>query len=167
MPVLEAVPVIDEHRGRHDASHSLGVPPHVTVLFPFATPEELADRLGVLSDAISRVEPFTATFHRVERFAEEVTWLQPADDTGFRRLTDAAWVAFPEYAPYGGAHEDAVPHLTIGTAPPATPADLRAAAEAIETRLPLLTRVTEVHYGVVTSEPGSWRVCHRLALRRS
>ena len=42
-PVPDAVAAVESHRERLDPSRVLGVPPHVTVLVPFAPPLELGD----------------------------------------------------------------------------------------------------------------------------
>lgn len=165
VPIRAAASIVDEYRATMDPSHALGVPPHVTVLFPFALPGEIGDAgIARLTDAIGNLPRFPVSFTRVDWFGEDVAWLRPVDDTGFRRLTETVQSLFPSFAPYGGAYEDAVPHLTIGTAPPTTPSLLRDAAAAIAPSLPVRTLVEEVHYGVFTDAPESWELRHRLPL---
>jgi 2'-5' RNA ligase len=167
VPIPGTASIVDEYRATMDPSHALGVPPHVTVLFPFASPDDIGDAgVARLRDEIRSLPRFAATFAGVDWFGEDVVWLRPVDDTGFRRLTETAHRLFPSFAPYGGAYEDAVPHLTIGMAPTATPEILRDAAAAITPSLPISAVVNEVHYGVFTGASGSWHVQHRLPLGR-
>jgi hypothetical protein len=42
VPVPEAERAVSRHRARLDAAAALGVPAHVTVLFPFVPPSEIA-----------------------------------------------------------------------------------------------------------------------------
>lgn len=162
VPVPVAAALVDAHRAVMDPSHALGVPPHVTVMFPFAAPE--AVDLVKLSDAVRSVPAFATVFEAVDWFGEDVAWLRPADDSGFRRLTTAVQDAFPAFAPYEGRYEDAVPHLTIGSRPAASAAQLHRAAADVRAGLPVPVSVEAVHYGVLSDEPGSWRVRHRLEL---
>jgi hypothetical protein len=162
VPVPTAAALVDVHRAVMDPSYALGVPPHVTVMFPFGDPETVD--LMRLRDAVRSVPAFATVFEAVDWFGEDVAWLRPADDSGFRRLTAAVQEAFPSFAPYGGRHEDAVPHLTIGSRPAASAAQLHRAAADVRAGLPVPVSVEAVHYGVLSDEPGSWRVRHRLAL---
>lgn len=141
------------------------MPPHVTVLFPFGTPEALGDGgIARLSASVRTVPTFSTHFVEVSWFGDEIAWLRAADDAPFLRLIHSVHASFPEYPPYGGAHDDIQPHLTIGTSTVVGSARLRGAAEAISARLPLQAMVTEVQYGVVTDEPGSWSLRHRIPL---
>jgi len=40
-------------------------------------------------------------------------WLDPEPALPFRDLTNAVWRMFPQHPPYGGAHPDLIPHLTL------------------------------------------------------
>jgi 2'-5' RNA ligase len=100
-------------RRRYDPQASLGVPAHVTILFPFM-PRALVDadvrrRLKLL---FARHAPFTCRLDRVDRFPV-TAYLAPADAAPFAELTRAVAATFPEYPPYGGEHAGVVPHLTI------------------------------------------------------
>ncbi len=165
VPVLEAAPAVDPHRSRLDPSSGLGVPAHVTVLFPFTPPESLDDASLVrLAAAVRSVPPFRVRFSATSWFGDDVLWLKPDDDGGFRALTRSVREVFPAALPYEGLHYDAVPHLTIGMAPLACYKQLREAESAVHTDLPIETTVRIVEYGVVSDSPGSWTVHHRLHL---
>jgi hypothetical protein len=160
VPAAEAA--VGAHRARLDASAHDGVPAHLTVLYPFLRPAEIGP--GVLAD-LSRLfagtPRFGFTLDRVRWFGESVVWLGPSDEAPFRALTERAALAYPSCPPYGGAHPDTVPHLTIGHR--GEPAELRAAGEAVRPLLPIRAEATEVTLmagpepGRPSAPPGQWR----------
>ena len=165
--VPEAEPVVAPYRLGLDRAAAWGVPAHVTVLYPFLEParldEDVLDRLGA---AVRGVPAFEATLAAVGWFGDEVAWLapDPVADAAFRALTAAAYDAFPDHPPYGGAHEDVVPHLTLGESAVAGLAAVRAAEHAVSPKLPVRTRVREVAVLAGAEVAGSWSVVHRIAL---
>lgn len=105
---------IEQFRQRHDPLAALGVPPHVTVHFPFVPPPLIDDAvLDVVADVISGFEAFDVTFVGIGEFPG-VVWLRPSPDQRFRQLTSALTAAFPAYPSYEGEFPDPQPHLTIG-----------------------------------------------------
>ena len=90
-----------------------GVPPHVTVLFPFLPVAALTPVIrSDLARLAARQAPFTAGFSRVEA-REEMVWLVPHDQRPFLDLTDAVATLWPDHPPYGGIHDTLIPHLTL------------------------------------------------------
>jgi 2'-5' RNA ligase len=125
VPAAEAA--VGAQRARLDSSARDGVPAHVTVLYPFLPPAEIGSEvLAELSRLFAAVPRFSFSLDRVRWFGESVVWLGPSDESPFRALTGLAVAAHPSCLPYRGAHEDVVPHLTIGHL--GGPAELRAAA---------------------------------------
>jgi hypothetical protein len=157
---------VAEHRTRFDIAASWGVDAHVTVLYPFR-PAETIDHTTVaqLRGVIGRVDAFDCTFERTAWFDEDVLWLAPEPDGPFRALMTATWQAFPDCPPYGGEIEDVIPHLTIGTHPPASLAELGIAEQAVRQHLPIATRVDHVALIAGTNKPNSWRVLDTFPLR--
>jgi 2'-5' RNA ligase len=155
-------PAVREHRARLDASARDGVPAHLTVLYPFLPPALIDDVvLTTLAALFAAFPAFAFTLDRVGWFAENVVWLGPRDEAPFRALTALAFEAFPSCAPYGGQHDDVVPHLTIGHQGGA-PA-LRAAADAVRPHLPVDAAATEITLmagPAPGTPPGQW---HQLA----
>lgn len=99
---------------------------HVTVLFPFVPPSAVdATVLRTLRDLFAGVHAYSYAFERTAWFDDQVLWLAPSDDRGFRRLTSLVHAAFPAYPPFGGVFADPVPHLTVGHEAPVE--ELRAA----------------------------------------
>lgn len=125
-------------RDRLDPVAAIGVRAHVTLLYPFAPPDALTDDVRRRIGAIVEAEPaFPFVLARMRRWPE-VVWLAPEPDQPFRRLIDALSAAFPDYPPYGGVHEEVIPHLTIAQD---TREDWLAAAERA---LPALLPVRDV-----------------------
>jgi 2'-5' RNA ligase len=161
--VPEAESVVAGHRADLDPASGLGVPAHVTVLYPFVPPERVDD--GVISDlagAVGSVTCFDVTFARLRWFERSVLWLAPEPAGPFLELTAAVQRAFPRYLPYGGAHTDLVPHLTIGKDRPDRVLEL--AERAIEPSLPFTARVSSAVLMEGSLDPGTWRVVAELPL---
>ena len=87
--VPEAERAIGALRLRHDRSAALGVPAHITVLFPFVTSSRIDE------DALAHVfAPFAAfdfALDRVERWDDGIVWLHPEPSQPFEELTAAVW----------------------------------------------------------------------------
>jgi 2'-5' RNA ligase len=163
--VPEAEPVVGALRQRLDANAALGVPAHVTVLFPFVP----ADRLdaGVrarVTDVIARSSTFGYRFSRTAWFDDRVVYLAPDDAHPFRELTHRVWEEFPAHPPFEGAHDDVVPHLTVGHEHP--PEVLRAAEADVRRHLPVEGTATEVLLLVEDEPGGRWRTAERFPLSR-
>jgi 2'-5' RNA ligase len=127
-------------------------------------PSDLDDGVHAkLTRAVATVREFTATFRSTGWFADKVLWLAPDPAEPFRTLTTSVAAAFPEHPPYEGAHNDVVPHLTVGHDAPVE--TLRAVERQVQPSLPVQKRVTEVE--VIVGRPevgGSWDVIGRFPL---
>jgi 2'-5' RNA ligase len=157
-----AVPAtIAQLRARMDPSAAVGVPAHVTLLYPFMPVEGLNDEVRRKISQIVATEPtFTVRFDRIDRFPN-VVYLPPQPSDPFQRLTAAIAAEFPDYPPYGGAYEIVVPHLTVAQD---VPDDFYAAAEhALPAMLPLKQIVREAWLiGHLPEQP--WHTLWRLPL---
>jgi 2'-5' RNA ligase superfamily len=162
LPVPAAEPAVGPHRARLDAAARDGVPAHLTVLYPFLPPDQVDDVvLGALGHLFAGFPAFAFTLDRVAWFGEQVVWLAPRDPDPFRAIMVATWAAYPDCPPYGNRHTEVIPHLTIGDQ--GTPADRRAAGDAVTPLLPVEAVATEVALmagpepGDPGMAPGSWR----------
>ncbi len=165
VPVPEAERVVSAYRDRLDRAATWGVPAHVTVLYPFLPPSAIsAAAIAALADAVGSVSAFDCEFATTGWFGEGVLWLAPRPDEPFRALTQAVSAAFPGYLPYGGAHDDVVPHLTIGDRSADGMTGLRAAEADVLGWLPIHTRINRVWLMTGNAAPGSWQTAAELSL---
>jgi len=141
--IPDAEPVVGSWRAAHDPSAAVGVPAHVTLLYPFVERDRLdaAAEAGIAT-AIERsgVAPFEVRFERSARFPD-VLYLAPTPAEPFLLLTGALVDAFPEHPPYGGAFDTVVPHLTVADDPAA---DLDVIDASLRSGLPIVAPVREV-----------------------
>jgi hypothetical protein len=135
IPVPEVEPVVEVWRERFDPVWAVGVPAHLTVVYPFVPAARLsaADRedLGRLVGAHPR---FTIIFGRCGRFPG-VLYLVPEPDQPVRALTADLVARWPDAPPYGGVFAEVVPHLTITDG--AEPGQMLQAEQAVVAALPL------------------------------
>ena len=115
VPEVEAL--LEDIRAEHDPAAKLGMPPHVTVLYPFASPKRLGppERMA-LAELILGFPAVDLCFQRTERFPD-VLWLAPEPVEPILALAGALTAAFPKYPPYRGKFATVVPHLTVAQAP--------------------------------------------------
>lgn len=85
----------------------------------------------------------------------------------FRDLTDAVSTAFPAHPPYGGVHDDVVPHLTVAERRLADLPALQAAQDAVRASLPVTACVDRVLLVAGTDAPSSWTTLHQFNLATS
>jgi len=165
VPIPESEPAVARYRAALDQAAGRGVPAHVTVLYPFVPPEKITDAvISSASAAVASVGSFDCEFAGTKWFGQDVLWLAPEPDEPFRALTRAVRAVFPHYRPYGGAHGDSVPHLTVGHAPLAGLGDLRAAESGLRPMLPIRATVTRAWLMAGRAAPGSWHLVAELPL---
>ena len=150
--VPEAEPAVSAWRSQLDPRAALGVPAHLTVLFPFVPPAGIDEATRTtLRELLSSVTTFDFSLVATRWFADTVVWLAPDPDAPFRVLTQAVADAFPAYPPYGGQFPDPVPHLTIADRGP--PEAMHAAEQQLQRALPIrsiagsVTLLTELPTG--------------------
>jgi 2'-5' RNA ligase len=149
VPVPEGAPLVDEWH-----EQSTGMPPHVTVLFPFVTPIS-ADLIAALEEVFAAVAPFKVCFRETGRFAG-VLYLAPEPAQPFAELTAELVRRWPGHPPYGEATRAVVPHLTVAQGGE----DLLARAEAdVRAALPIDARVD---HALLLEEGEPWRLRARL-----
>ena len=153
--VPEAEACVAGLRARYDPSCALGVPAHITILYPFMAPSAIDDAvLEQVREALSAFHAFTFRLRRIERFPG-VLYLAPDPAEPMKAMTRALAARFPSCPPYGGLYPDVVPHLTVAQA---GATDLDAAERELRARLPaegLVARCTEV--AMMENSSGLWR----------
>jgi 2'-5' RNA ligase len=154
----EAEVVVGEWRLRYEReSVERGIPPHLTVLFPFVPAIAIDDdTLVELRRLYAPVRPFGYELASVESFPD-AAWLAPVPAEPFHELVARARRAFPALPPYGNPEHVVVPHCTIGTDddPERVEAMVRELHERLGPCLPIRCRANEV---VLVGEQahGSW-----------
>jgi 2'-5' RNA ligase len=128
-----------------------GMPPHVTLLYPFADDDAVGSLLGDVACVLARFAPFEASFAEVRRWPETL-YLEPEPADPFVALTEALVAAFPGYLPYGGAHDEIVPHLTVAHGDPALFDEL---AERLRPALPVRVRIERAW--LMVDSPAGWQ----------
>lgn len=165
VPIAAVEPAVGTHRHVLDPAERWGVPAHVTVLYPFLDPSEISQEvIATLATAVASVHEFDCRFAHTQWFGDDVLWLNPDPDQPFRQLTTAVWQAFPQHPPYGGVHDDVVPHLTVADARGADLTAMRAAERAVQADLPVAAHVDTVLLIAGTTAPNSWRLLQELTL---
>jgi len=157
--VPEAEPLVKPFRERYDPSASVGVPAHITLLYPFKPPDAI-DRTVIddLGRCLRRQASFGYVLASIRRFPDAVLYLAPEPDEPFCQLTRAIWNQYPETPPYGGKWPDIVPHLSVAWVKDEQQLDRIAAdfAQASHGRLPI--RATAAEVALMEKRAGFWRV---------
>jgi 2'-5' RNA ligase len=151
-------PSLERLRRHDDFAASVGVPPHVTLLFPFMPAAALRPPVRrALAGIAADVEPFDVRFAAVGRFPN-VVWLMPEPAARFSALTEAIAARFPDYPPYEGVFDEVIPHLTLVESATASLDEIAAAAQR---HLPFTCRVAAMELLVEGPDDrwhGHWRI---------
>lgn len=158
--LLVAVPEAESLVRRLEGSAAAGdgLPPHVTVLFPFLSPEVIeVGTLDALRDLFQAHEAFAFNLTGVDTFPG-VVWLAPEPGEPFVALTRSVSAQWPDLVPYGDPSLDSVAHLTV-----ARGRLKRSWRATIDAALPIAARATEVL--LMSQESGGvWAVRARFPL---
>ncbi len=153
--VPEAEPLIAHLRVRHDAAGAMGVPAHVTLLFPFGDDED------GLEDVFAATAPFDFTLAGTAWFLNPPTYyLVPEPAAPFVALIKTLMARYPEFPPYSGAHGTIVPHVTVGHAVPDDD------VSKVDAALPIGARAEEVTW-LEEGADGRWAERRRFRLAGS
>jgi 2'-5' RNA ligase len=162
--VPEAERLVETFRKRYDPSAANGLPAHVTILYPFKSPEQLTtDIISVLRELFLKISVFTVSFVESRRFPDFL-YLAPIPSAPFRQLTETVTKVFPDALPYGGEFTEIIPHLTVAQAiddetMDKIAADFHKVAKGI---LPIKVRVNTV--SLIENSSGNWQVGTQFAL---
>jgi 2'-5' RNA ligase len=157
--VPEAEGLVRSFRDRYDPSAKAGMPEHITLLYPFKSPNKIDGLvLDTLRDCFSRFQPFKFSLMTINQFPGEVLYLVPEPEEPFRQLTLAIWRCYPETPPYGGRYSTVVPHLTaahlVGEERLGEVA--REFEQAAQGRLPIEAQAAEV--ALMDMRSGRWEI---------
>jgi 2'-5' RNA ligase superfamily len=164
--LVVVVPEADERVGRvrdgFDPYAGIGVPPHITVLYPFVRPDRLSEAvIHEVARAAGRFAPFGFALTHLGEFDGEVFYLAPEPADPFVTITRALWERFPDNPPFGGRFETIVPHLSVAGVP------FGATREAVEdllgNDLPIAATATGV--AIMIEDEDGWTVGPELPFR--
>ena len=161
--VPEAEALVSDLRLRYDEPARLGVPAHVTLLFPFMAPSELSPAVvATLAGLFASIQGFAFRLGSVGRFAA-TSYLAPSPAEPFIELTQAIWRAFPAFPPFGGEFASIVPHLTVAHG---NPGEAEVASEESASRLarhgPVSSNCRSV--SLFERSSGRWKHAHEFEL---
>ena len=163
----EAEPIVKSFRDRFDPVAALGMPAHITVLYPFIPPDGVDRRvLKQLAQLFATHRRFEYTLAEASLFPD-VLYLHPEPADPFRALTRDVHAHFPEFPPYRGAYSDIVPHLTLAQAAGANDLESIAAEFSATTGMLLPVRAEAAEIALVDNSTGRWRVTRTFALATS
>ena len=157
--VPEAEGLVRSFRDRYDPAAKDGMPAHITLLYPFRSPNEIDGLvLATLRDCFSSFQPFKFSLMTINQFPGEVLYLVPEPEEPFRQLTLAIWRCYPETPPYRGRYSSVIPHLTVADhmGEQGLGEVAREFEQAAEGRLPLQALAAEVT--LMDSRSGRWAI---------
>ncbi len=158
LPELE--PLVGGWRRRYTGDGARGMPPHVTLIIPFADSSEVEERLEGVGRVFGDFAPFGVELRETARFPE-LLYLRPEPAEPFVAMTEALADAFPEFPPYGGEFDEIVPHVTVAQSDD----EILAAVERnLLAQLPVETRCERAW--LVENAPTGWRRHTAFALER-
>jgi 2'-5' RNA ligase len=136
------------------------MPAHITLLVPFTDSAALdVGRTGEVERVLARFEPIELSLMATAYFDGPplVLYLEPEPAAPFRAMTEALVRAFPEHPPYGDAHAEIVPHLTVATR--LEQERLTAIEAEVSAALPITARPGEAW--LMEYAEGTWRLRNR------
>jgi 2'-5' RNA ligase len=142
VPVAAAEPLVRSHRLARDPVAPLGVPAHITVLYPFLPPDEVDQTVcDAVTEVLDGFPAFDFALTEVRHFPEGVIYLAPEPADPFTAITHALTDRWPEHPPYGGTYTDVIPHLSVAVMNGASAVELEA---DLNEGLPVRTRADAV-----------------------
>ncbi len=161
--VPEAEPHVAHLRRQFDPSAGLGVPAHITVLYPFMPPDEITQAIvGRIRAVALSCTAFGFRLSDVGVFPGAL-YLAPSPAQPFIALTVALAREFPDYPPYGGRFRNVIPHLTVAQA--GGWRESSAQAELLCALSPsgaIASRCSELV--LIENSSGRWKAMHAFAL---
>src|SRR5437763_4673578 len=88
VPALQVTAIVDEYRRRYDPSAAAGMPPHITVMYPFLAADELGgETMAHLVELLGITGAFEYSLTEVRDFDQQVVYLAPDPAERFSQLT--------------------------------------------------------------------------------
>jgi 2'-5' RNA ligase len=160
IPIPEVEPIVGPLRLQHDRAAVLGVPAHVTLLYPFRPADAAIGEIEKLRRLCASIEAFSFSFIEVRRFPA-TAYLHPDESERFVQITKHLMELWPDCRPYGGAFAEVVPHLTV--ADKVSNEILGRVDDALAGQLPIRCVAREVCL-ITSDNSGMWSAAARLPL---
>jgi 2'-5' RNA ligase len=152
LPVPEAEPIVGQLRLQYDPAARLGVPAHVTLLYPFCPAHTAEGQVDALRDACATIQGFRFSLIEVRRFPA-TAYLHPDQAEKLAQITRTLVNIWPAFSPYAGVHPDIIPHLTVADRVSAE--TLREVEACLRDQLPIPCVAREV-WLITSDEAGLW-----------
>jgi 2'-5' RNA ligase len=156
--VPEVEPVVEQWREFLDPMSLVGIPAHITILYPFVD-RVTSKLLGSIRDFAESVPVFDFTLDTVGVWPH-VIYLAPTPATPFLELTRGAMQRWPSARPYKGEFPDIVPHLTVAHTD--DPHLAGVITEGLRSHLPVMARADTISLWVTDGR--SWTAHTTFAL---
>ena len=114
--VPEADPFVGLWRRQYTVDGAEGVPAHITLLYPFTDTSLYTARRGhEIENVLGDFAPIRFSLSSTAYFQgrPNVLYLAPDPPAPFAAMSEALFARFPEHPPYGGVHDEVIPHLTV------------------------------------------------------
>jgi 2'-5' RNA ligase len=156
-------PALERVRRQLDRAAGLGVPAHVTILYPWLPASALTDGARAALDAIAgETRAFDVRFGEARRWPD-IVYLEPDPAAPFSALIERVVARFPDLLPYGGTVQDVIPHLTVVENAYAALDEIAAQAAR---QLPFDRSIRAIEV-LVEGPAGRWQLRWRLPLKDS
>ena len=153
-------PDLERFRVTNVGNAALGVPAHITLIYPFAPADRLDARVRVaVAAALSGHPTFEFALSAAQRWPG-VLYLPVTPVEPFEAIVRSLVAAFPDHLPSAGEFPY-IPHVTIAEGEHRVLARLRAPSKPAPAESQLVTRVLLI----AQDQAGRWRVRWRFGLR--
>lgn len=143
---------------------ALGVPAHLTLLYPFIASTDLSDHdRRQIASTLGRHATFDFRLGRIRAWPTAL-YLEVEPVAPFSRLVEDLVAAYPAWVPYGGAYPY-VPHVTIADLRPADQPPTAEPPLPTDARRPLGRRAERAVL-IVQDQAGRWHTRWRFELGR-
>ena len=116
IPVPEVADLIAPWREETFIGATQGMPPHITVLYPwYPTPVSEWD-IDDLRSVVAEIRPFPVQLTHLDTFPNHALYFGIRDDAALIDLILRVISAYPDTPPYGGEFSEPIPHITIAHA---------------------------------------------------
>jgi hypothetical protein len=150
-------------RTRYDRSAREGMPPHVTLIYPFLPLHEIdGRRLRELTNFFAATTQFKVRLDGIAGFPG-VVYLVPQPTERFVELVNGLVRLYPQVPPYGGIFQSVIPHMTLAES--ADPEVQDGLMSEVAPLLPIETKATEVW--LMVRRGGRWKTKASFALTAS